>query len=1498
MPPVAMNLDLHSGLSTNTSQAFTPRTYKASKGRNINLSTQNLKIGHQRVNIDVDLPNNTIDGLTEITVIPTSSHLRSIKLDCREMQIKEILVNNRKANFIHKDLLYINDDTIFEDSIEKKVINLFDLYNKDLTIHQHHLLRQKIDYIFGEVNEDPRQEKHELHHGNTEELTIILPDNLKLHLTDRNSFNTPSSQPNTVTPMHLKSRNTHTDYYTPIQVIIEYEVKNPKNGINFITDSEVKTNWHAYTVNSEYNISSSSWVPCIDNLWEKNTWTIEVNTPRTVKDIGHPIIIGTKEAIESRKLEYKRRRREEKLKRRDDAKQKGETVAPEDESSDDDDYDDDDDESQDLMVATGDFVDTKEVPHPTDLSKKTVSWSIYNPVCAHHVGWTIGCFQPVDLPEFVEEQDDNDMAEETNEEVSCPVKVYCTPDQIDMAKNTCIATKMAIKYFSKEFGSFPFNSYTMIFVKDNLYPIGNFAGITIFDSKLLYPSNLIEPAYTITPLVINAIASQWSGINITPQQFNDLWCTIAIAGFMTYQFLKVLMGANETRFRIKKDIDKCVQLDVGKKPVAQWFFRFPISENDLDFIKLKSPLILNILDKTMTKSDKSFGLHRVLPKLFLQAMSGELVNNTLSTQHFQYVCEKVNRNRLETFFKQWIFGAGCPTFNVSQRFNRKRGMIEVAVRQVQIQEAKNHVPNLDNFVDSSVALLDDEPKFPVQPAFIGPLTIRVHEADGTPYEHVVDLKESYVKIDINYNSKFRRMKKHKEEAAEGGTYSRFGDIIQSDSELTSWKLVEWAPIDDEELYNNAFEWIRVDTDFEWIAKINVGQPDYMFTSQLQYDRDVEAQFEAVNFFGRSKNPIIPYCTTLIRTIMDSRYYYGVRIGAAQALASFSRPENNFIGLPYLIRVYQKLFCFPNSTIPLANDFSDLPSFLIQKSFANIFASIRDDEGHVPAAAKDVILNMVIYNENSNNMFQDSLYISSMIESLTDSIISKEATPVNNVKINPEDEIEDDEDSEHEFNKLVVSEIERQQKLDEWVPSYHHIISTTCLKQRVRLAFFGITDLPLEELIFLSSNKYHPNIRLQAFKGLLILGGLKNVSIMKYYLKTCLFTFENHSFRSKLIEILVEAIKIAAIQGTCSTLDDEEFKTLEKLLDIRPVDGDIISIGGRRDLLARTSFKGTIQLLRRNFGIGKGLQYVMWELLHSSLLSLYNRRLLFTISQILYKEIDSLIVDLPIPSVETKDLTKKIVLKYLGDGKIVIKRQGRFKIQLHPKIILNKPKLKVKLNNTQPEPPRPMRAPAMRAPTVKVPAAKSPVKPPPVKPAKEVAPPPPPPVQTSLVTKTGTTVKFTLGRRNLKGIVAKDPIRSTFTVGSNGVVVNGTFVTIPIVDKPHRFVRILLKQKKVMISKDPFKDTMATSADDSVVKPETSKNSEPLKETKKPEPVDTELPEESNPPTNGKHNLDIEEKSDIKRIKINVPKSEPSNEPDEPENPPKPKIKLKLSLKRS
>lgn len=1451
--PSTSYVDLQ-GLGTpkmNNYQTNTPIIYKASKlSRNLDLLAQPLKVAHQRVNIDVSLSENKIDGFTELTVVPTSSKLKSVKLDCRELSIKNIYINGtRTTDYIHNDLLHINDSSNFEESLQGKVVNIFDLYSDEMSIHQHHLIRRKLNYIFGELNYDPRDPPAELQNCNTEELLILLPD-LKLELTDINSIHTPGSQPGTLTPHYLKPKNASGETYTPITIRIDYECVNPKNGINFICNPKKdKKFWHAYTINSSYNISTSSWVPCIDNMWERCTWSVEVNVPRTIKDIGNPRLIGSESTnAASHKVTASRnglakgnettastdtdagKNTEDPTNDNDDDgddDNDNEDDADEDEDEDEEDEDDDDSDNLDLVVCSGDFNNIKETPHPIDRSKKVVTWSIFNPICAHHVGWAVGAFEALTISEDANEEneagDDDALDDSTKTDVNTSVIVYSLPGELESSKNACLFASKAIEYYLREYGSYPFNSYAFLFVEGMTTQRSNFAGLTVISDKLAYPPNLLEPMLYVTDVILECISSQWAGINIVPLTYNDMWCVLGIANYMSLQFIRLLVGVNEYKFKIKTMMNQLIEEDSGKKPLALQFHRYPISDIDLSFIRLKSPLILYILEKRMTKTDRSFGLSRVLPKIFLQAMSGDLANGALSTLHFQYVCEKVNRNKLELFFKQWVYGSGIPVLYVIQRFNRKRSIVEVSIRQIQHREPRKNTLKPENFLNDAIAYIDDEPVYNSQSVFTGPMTIRIHEADGTPYEHIVYLKEGYSKLDIQYNTRFRRLRKNREEAYEPSTaFTGLGDVYLSEADMKKWNFAEFEKNDDENIYNDTFEWMRVDADSEWIAKVNINQSDQMFASQLQYDRDVEAQYDAISFFGDRERPTNIHCTVLTRTLLDDRYYYGIRIAAAKALANFSKEDNNFIGLTYLLKAYKEMFCYPNSEIPLANDFSNVGRFFVQRELPIIMSSVRDNEGNVPEMIKKFLLNLVKYNDNSNNFFQDPLYLSKLIHALCSSVINPNKSIIHD---SLQQYLGSSDSANDSYVNEVVMEINRLQKLDGLVPSYQSVIYTTCLKEKVRLALHGQINVSFEELLYYTLDKYCLDIRIEAFKGIFLLGGIKNKNILQYFLKICLLDDSSPYLRTQLLEAFKYSICVAAINGSPSLLDDPEFKTSKKLAEgdqnassnpsnmVIIEDGGKSEMTGRRDAMARATIKGSIEILRRDYAVGKGLRNIFWELIHTSLISIKEKRDLFCLCQVLYEEIDSFIVKIPIPNLDLNELKRKFVLRDLGNGKIVIRREGRFKIQLASRKITTgeaKPvkgkhkaesapvdeslkKIKLKLGN---------QIGAKRRSTTK------------------------PPTNSNLVSidpanRNLVTIRLPKHQRKAEGIhvpahnnAAASPLKSQ----KNPVKVNGTTVKIMFSPKNasllhnlktvdnHLFVKISTRNKTVVTSRVPFADT--------------------------------------------------------------------------------------------
>jgi len=156
------------------------------------------------------------------------------------------------------------------------------------------------------------------------------------------------------------------------------------------------------------------------------------------------------------------------------------------------------------------------------------------------------------------------------------------------------------------------------------------------------------------------------------------------------------------------------------------------------------------------------------------------------------------------------------------------------------------------------------------------MTVRIHEADGTPYEHVLDIRSPFKRYEVPFNTKYKRIRRNTKRylarqaaaqaAAEGDAEAAeaiglidmgFGlEIWEKEKEREIWKVADWTEEDEQVMSGATYEWIRMDADFEWIAAIAFEQPDFMWVSQLQRDRDVVAQLEVSSFC------VLPHCDCL------------------------------------------------------------------------------------------------------------------------------------------------------------------------------------------------------------------------------------------------------------------------------------------------------------------------------------------------------------------------------------------------------------------------------------------------------------------------------------------------------------------------------------------------------------------------------------------------------------------------------------------------------------
>lgn len=896
------------------------------------------------------------------------------------------------------------------------------------------------------------------------------------------------------------------------RITIPFSTKRIRDGLQFVGVDPGDLKWpHVYTRHSLEPGTASCIFPCIDDPGLKCVWRISLKFPRTMGDaLRQPLATQNGTAGHGRNAGRKTQHNQ----------------------IDDNDYALSEEDKILEMNAICSGVIVEETVDPTDDRKKIVRFEVEKPAAAHNLGFAIGPFETVNVSAaFRPEADDEKLGLS-----ALKVQAFCLPGRAEETLNACQTLPSAADFFTLTFARYPFDEYRVCFVDDMVEDTVPVQWLSFASTRLLYPDNVLDPdaEVDVSRKLVQGLASQWSGVNLRPNRREDLWIVIGISYYMTDLYLRKLCGNNDYRFRIKTMSDELVERDINRPSLHELGRHVHIGDYEMDFMALKAPLVMFILDKRLMKAPAQTNLTRVLAVLLYQAnTSGKASDEYVSTKSFRKICEKYSKGKFETFWKQWVFGSGCPRFDVTQKFNKKKLCVEMLVRQVQVREnGKTRNIEKHDFLrlvkEKQYGIVGDD----LQPWFTGPMTIRIHEADGTPYEHIVEVREDAAaakqcKYDIPYNTKYKRLKRSRRqrdravaqshadgETAEESLLYCLGDVLQAQEDVQAWDLLDWPPEMERKMDQESYEWIRMDADFEWICTMRTNSESYMYVSQLQQDRDVVAQQDTMLYLGRS--PAHPLVSSILtRTLVDRRYFHGIRTMACSQLHrhNIGGKKESSVGLFHLLRTFSELCCFPGTHMPRPNDFSDRKQYLARSAIPLAVARVRDSQGKCPQPARQFLLDQIKYNNNANNAFSDNFYMAKLLQALATSLIPEQKA---------EGEVQLDDNTkrtqeEEEFLGEALTEIDRYRRMDEWAHSYHNIWTVTSLDCKQRLMKAGV--IPRDGLDFMQylQDDTYDLVRIKAFEALVDLGFMLDEAVFCHLLRT-LSTDKSPFVRRQLLKV--------------------------------------------------------------------------------------------------------------------------------------------------------------------------------------------------------------------------------------------------------------------------------------------------------------------------------------------------------------------------------------------
>ncbi|BFZ55988.1 Transcription initiation factor TFIID subunit 2 [Savitreella phatthalungensis] len=807
------------------------------------------------------------------------------------------------------------------------------------------------------------------------------------------------------------------------------------------------------------------------------------------------------------------------------------------------------------------------------------SFSQMSATGAAHIGFAIGKFKTTALSDLRESDEDDAMG-------SNAVDIFVhhlAVDAVNVRASTSFLYKV-VDHFVKEHGSYPYTAYRLVVLPDMASDSINLASCTFVSDRLLLDERQIDPYPLIRQLTF-LLASQWAGISMLPREWQDRWVTVGLAYHMTDLFLRKLFGVNDRRFRLKTAMMEVVRRDIGYPGICSSdAMALPLDPDRLDFVGLKSGVVMHMLDRRMTKGGNSLGLARVVPKIFLQTMSGELANGLITTAYFLRQCEKAAHIKLDDFSRQWIYGNGYPKFAVVQRLNKRKSTLELGIRQGQFSELSRPPMSEDLFVHDAARYLTKDPVAQTELVFTGPMTIRIYEPDGTPHEHIVDVKEQFTKVDIPYDAKSRRGKP---------------DILRLGQDIDDPMPAQLEDSEEDDMV----EWLRVDADVEWLCKMSVGQREEMYAAQLAREGDVVGQYEAVEHFCNMK-PSPRISAILYRTLMDDRYYFGIRQMAARGLARCSREA----GVAHLWSVFSRRYCYDNH-VPRENNFVNAPEYFVRTALVSAIADVK---------GRDVLLQQLTHYDDSLNPVDGSAYLAHLIFCTGRALCDTETT-------------------KSDLGQ-ALEQIRRHERMDSWRPTFRHRITVATLQVHEMLMSAGLQELDYEPYMQAIAESRPFEVRIQAYRSMLVLGALRHEPLARL-LFFALLNDPSAAMRRQLgiaIELGIGAMAMRPAHIKPKRWTDED--------DVFVVEEDTVSaLDDRRDRESRASLAGAIQRLREEFGgehpphdIHRGL----WRACNSTVLDPMVRRRLLDVCKLLYTSRPRQILRFRLPSMRARTVCRR------------------------------------------------------------------------------------------------------------------------------------------------------------------------------------------------------------------------------------------------------------------
>jgi aminopeptidase N len=256
-----------------------------------------------------------------------------------------------------------------------------------------------------------------------------------------------------------------------------------------------------------------------------------------------------------------------------------------------------------------------------------------------------------------------------------PVEYVVPKGQESKIDTTFERTKKMLDAFSDRLGvRYPWAKYAQTSVDE--FVVGgmeNTSATTLTARALVNPALAAETLQGADSLDSHELAHQWFGDLVTCRDWADIWLNEGFATYMEHYWTEEGFGKDDAEYEFWTDSNRwAAQKRLFPNPIVSYDITNGM-ENGGN-IYGKGGLVLRMLREKLGDDAFFHALHH-----YLDTNRGQ---NAVTADLIKAI-EQDTSVSVDEFFRQWVYGAGAPKFEVTQKYDDAAKQLQLEVKQTQ-----------------------------------------------------------------------------------------------------------------------------------------------------------------------------------------------------------------------------------------------------------------------------------------------------------------------------------------------------------------------------------------------------------------------------------------------------------------------------------------------------------------------------------------------------------------------------------------------------------------------------------------------------------------------------------------------------------------------------------------------------------------------------------------------------------------------------------------------